>query len=105
MPTGIFSNYYENGKPKTRIDYSQAPDGLYVYAYSADGVDLIPKGNGMVESDGTAGKSHFTEFVDYHVFGSFSVNTLAWDTVYTRCEKLPEFDRGSVRMAMLIRQR
>ena len=93
---GFEKTYYESGKPRLVLHYEPDQKTKYIHFWSIDGNELLAEGQGTVTPDPTRKNDSYLDIQDSFVVANYSVTES--DTIYTVCEKMPEYGNGLEQM-------
>jgi len=101
-PSGLFKNYYENGRPQMETLREDA-EIRYVHVWSETGDDFLQSGNGIVLLPSRReGYKEYMQIEDSVNVVEYAVSRDGMDTTYSKSDRTPEFDGGLQAMASFV---
>jgi periplasmic protein TonB len=88
---GLLKTYYRSGKPRLEEFYKDDKP-TYIHFWSEDGEELLPNGKGIVKPGEESKYDNYTIVKDSMGVASYSVSET--DTLFTKCEQMPEYVGG-----------
>ncbi|MCD9018705.1 energy transducer TonB [Parachryseolinea silvisoli] len=93
IPEGEFIYYYENGKPRERVENIFDPKPRYLQAYDTQGHELLTDGNGVMTDTNDAGEVIYSKVEAYNIKSCYKIKS-AQDTVFLPIEQQAEYPGG-----------
>ncbi|MBT1710011.1 TonB family protein [Fulvivirgaceae bacterium PWU5] len=91
---GVFTTYYNTGKPCERSEYQGGYRDCILQYYSPDGHEQIASGKGVMRIVNANGDSLHAEVEDNNIRYTYSIH--AEDTIYASVEREAEYPGGMV---------
>jgi TonB family protein len=85
--------YFENGKPKQRLEYADKKT-LYKQIYTEDGRELLVNGRGVINDKDENGEIIYTLLKNYEYFSCYKLKS-AKDTVFLTLAQMAEYPGGN----------